>query len=261
MTMKLFDKINNWKQPRLYWNNIFKYYSGQVYSPKATVRILNLEKEKSVLVLCPHVDDDVIALGGTLYKYRQLGVPVTVIYFTTGNETRKKEGEKIAEFLGYKKVQFYDFQPEQISHSSEIPKILESFLKANSFDIIYTPFHLERHKDHIALSLHLARALERVPESNAEIRCYEVWSPLFPNQVVDISDVIEYKKRGISICQSQIESVNYVDLALSLNRYRGITSTREKQMMYAEAFYACTPSAFLKLVKTKDQIFSRQKVS
>jgi LmbE family N-acetylglucosaminyl deacetylase len=246
--MKLFDKLKNWKQPRLYWKNIFKYYSGQVFSQKSSVKIINLEKEKSVLVLCPHIDDDVIGLGGTLYQYRQLGIPVTVIYFTTENERRKKEGENIAEFLGYKKVQFYDFQPEQISHSSEIQKILESFLKENSFDVIYAPFHLDRHKDHIALSLHLAKALQSIPELKAEIRCYEVWSPLFPNQVVDISNVIEYKKKGISICQSQMESVNYIDLALSLNRYRGITSTRERQMKYAEAFYAAAPYEFVRLI-------------
>ena len=250
--MKLFDKIKNWAQPRLYWKNIFKYYTDHVFSQKSSVKIIKLGEEKSVLVLCPHIDDDVIGLGGTLYQYRQLGVPVTVIYFTTENERRKKEGESIRDFLGYKETKFYDFQLEQISNCFEIPNILESFLKENFFDVIYTPFHLDRHKDHIALALHLAKALERIPELNGEIRCYEVWSPLFPNQIVDISEVIEYKKRGILICQSQMESVNYVDLALSLNRYRGITSTREKQMEYAEAFYSCTPYAYLKLLKIEN---------
>ncbi|MBI1821790.1 MAG: PIG-L family deacetylase [Nitrospirae bacterium] len=250
--MKIWNKIKNWRQPRLYWKNIFKYYADQFSFQKSSVKIIKPGQEKSVLVLCPHIDDDVIGLGGTLYQYRQLGVPVTVIYFTTENERRKKEGESIRDFLGYKETKFYDFQPEQLSHYPDISALLESFLKKNSFDVIYTPFHLDRHKDHIALALHLAKALERIPELNAEIRCYEVWSPLFPNQIVDISDVVEFKRKGILICQSQMESVNYVDLALSLNRYRGITSTREKQMAYAEAFYSCTPYAYLKLLKIEN---------
>ncbi|MHB8482349.1 MAG: PIG-L deacetylase family protein [Nitrospiria bacterium] len=250
--MRLFNKIQNWAQPRLYWKNIFNYYTGEVFSQKSSVKIIKPGEEKSVLVLCPHIDDDVIGLGGTLYQYRQLGTPVTVIYFTTENQTRKKEGQAIAADLNYKKVSFYDFPVEQISKYPEIQDIIGSILKECFFDVIYTPFHLDRHKDHIALTLHLAGALKTLPQLKTEIRSYEVWSPLFPNQIVDISDVMELKKKGISICQSQMESVDYVDMALSLNRYRGITSTREKQMKYAEAFYSCAPYAYLKLLKIEN---------
>ncbi|MFI5305678.1 MAG: PIG-L deacetylase family protein, partial [Nitrospiria bacterium] len=124
-------------------------------------------------------------------------------------------------------------------------------LSDTPFDVIYAPFYLDRHKDHIAAALHLAKALEKVRGLIAEIRSYEVWSPLFPNQIVDISDVIEFKKKAILICRSQMESVNYVEMALSLNRYRGITSTREKQIGYAEAFYSCSTYAYTKLIHRK----------
>lgn len=249
--MSFLLKVKNWLQPRLYWKDIFKYYSGQVFSQKSSIQIVNTGQEQSVLVLCPHIDDDVIGLGGTLYQYRKLGIPVTVIYFSKENERRQKEGEKISEFLAYKKVSFYDFTVEQISSYSEIPEILYSSLKDNSFDLIYTPFYLDRHKDHIAVARHLGKALEKIGELRAEIRSYEVWSPLFPNQVVDISNVVEYKKEGILICQSQMDSLNYVDLALSLNRYRGLTSSRARKMEYAEAFYSCSPYTFLKLLQFK----------
>ncbi len=243
--------MKNLTQPRLYWKQIFKYYVDRVVFQKSSVELIDSGKEKLVLVLCPHIDDDVIGLGGTLYQYCQSGTSVKVIYFSSENDRRKTEGKQISEFLGYRETAFYDFKPEQISRYSEIGDIIESTLKKESFDVIYTPFHLDRHKDHIALSLHLAHALKKMPGLKSEIRSYEVWSPLFPNQVIDISDVIEYKKKGILICKSQMESVNYVDLALSLNRYRGITSTREKQMAYAEAFYSCTPYGFIKLLQVK----------
>lgn len=247
--MKIIEKITNWTQPRLYWKNIFKYYADQALSQRSTVKIIKPDQEKSVLLLCPHIDDDVIGLGGTLYHYRLLGIPVTVIYFTTENERRKKEGEKIASYLNYKKVSFHNFPVEQMSKYPDIQKIIGSVLKEESFDIIYVPFHLDRHKDHIALGLHLAAALKTLPGLRTEIRSYEVWAPLFPNQVVDISDVVEYKKKGIAICESQMESVNYIELALSLNRYRGITSTRERKMEYAEAFYSATPYEYMKLLR------------
>ncbi|MBI1824729.1 MAG: PIG-L family deacetylase [Nitrospirae bacterium] len=244
--MKLFQKIRNLTQPRLYWKNIFNYYRNQNPFQKSVVQITDLNKEKSVLVLCPHIDDDVIGLGGTLCRYRELGIPVNVIYFTTGNERRKEEGNKIAAFLGYREVSFFDFLPEQLSRHHEIPDIIASHLTKNHFDLIYAPFYLDRHKDHIALSLHLAAALQKLPDMKLEIRSYEVWAPLFPNQIVDISTVFERKKEAIMICQSQMETVDYVDLALSLNRYRGITSTREKQMQYGEAFYSSTSSSYLR---------------
>jgi LmbE family N-acetylglucosaminyl deacetylase len=244
--------MKNLTQPRLYWKQIFKYYVDRAVFQKSSVELIDPGKEKSVLVLCPHIDDDVIGLGGTLYHYRQSGASVKVIYFSSENDRRKTEGKQISEFLGYQETAFYDFQPEQVSKYSEIETIIESSLKKEAFDVIYTPFHLDRHKDHIALSLHLANALKKMPGLKSEIRSYEVWAPLFPNQVVDISNVIEHKKKGIMICQSQMESVNYVDLALSLNRYRGITSTRERQMEYAEAFYSCTSFMYLKLLSTKD---------
>ncbi|HXN05560.1 MAG TPA: PIG-L deacetylase family protein [Nitrospiria bacterium] len=245
--MKLIDKIKNWTQPRLYWKSIFKYYADQSLSRKSSVTIINPGQEKSVLVLCPHIDDDVIGLGGTLYHYRRLGIPVTVIYFTTESERRKNEGEKIASYLDYKKVSFHDFPAEQLSKYPDIQEIIEATLKQENFDVIYIPFHLDRHKDHIALSLHFAAALKTLPGLKSEIRSYEVWAPLFPNQVIDISDVIEFKKEAIAICESQMASVNYIDLAVSLNRYRGITSTRERAIEYAEAFYSVTPYEYARM--------------
>jgi LmbE family N-acetylglucosaminyl deacetylase len=250
--MKLIQKLANLVQPRLYWKNIFNYYRDLHLFQKSTVQIINLKKERSVLVLCPHIDDDVIGLGGTLIQYRELGTEVTVIYFTTVNERRKREGETIASFMKYKAVSFHDFDVEQLSRYSEIQTVIRTSLKKEKYDIVYVPFHLDRHKDHIALSLHLAAVLKSLPELELEIRSYEVWSPLFPNQIVDISSVIEDKKKAISICQSQMESFNYVDMALSLNRYRGMSSTRERQMQYGEVFYSATPFTYLKVISNRN---------
>ena len=249
--MKIFDKIKNWNQPRLYWRNIFRYYLDQMIDQKASVEIIQPELDKSVLVLCPHIDDDVIGLGGTLYRYHLSGAQVTVVYFSSENQCRKEEGKKISGYLGYHKALFFDYPPEHLSDYPKVQDDIQNLLNNNSFDVIYVPFHLDRHKDHIALGIHLAKVLQKNPGLNSVIRSYEVWSPLFPNQIVDISKVVEYKKNGILICESQMESVNYVDLALSLNRYRGITSTRANKMEFAEAFYSSTPHAYLKLLLSK----------
>ena len=248
--MKAIRKFLNWGQPRLYWRDILNYYGDLQLPRKAGIFEYTPGSEKSVLVLSPHIDDEVIGLGGTLYFFHRLKIPVTVIYFSTGNARRRSEGEKIAACLGYQKALFYDFPEDSLSRSGKIPELLSSCLRECAFDAIYAPFFLDRHKDHIAVARHLSSALKMNPEYRAEIRCYEVWAPLFPNRFVDISAVVDYKREAIEICQSQMESLNYVDLALSMNRYRGITSSRERQMRYAEAFYCCAPLYFRKLLKS-----------
>jgi hypothetical protein len=46
--------------------------------------ILWRQEGRRIVVLAPHMDDEVIGCGGTLYKHIQGGAIVTVIYMTDG---------------------------------------------------------------------------------------------------------------------------------------------------------------------------------
>ena len=70
-----------------------------------------------------------------------------------------------------------------------------------------------------------------------ECRYYEVWTPLFPNMVVEIDVTMEIKRRALACYASQLAGMDYLHTGIGLNAYRssavGSTGSR-----FAEAFYS-----------------------
>lgn len=63
---------------------------------------------------------------------------------------------------------------------------------------------------------------------------YEVWTPLQEYNVSEnISDFIDLKKKLFSFYKSQLKKYKHDEAAVSLNRYRGITSGKGD---YCEVF-------------------------
>ena len=53
-----------------------------------------LKERHKVLVLAPHMDDEVIGCGGSLIKHNEAGDSIDVIYFTNGSHfVSDKEAE------------------------------------------------------------------------------------------------------------------------------------------------------------------------
>ena len=63
---------------------------------------------------------------------------------------------------------------------------------------------------------------------------YELWTTLIPNQLVDITHVVDKKLEAVRIYKSQHDIELLAEQAKSLNRYRSINS--DNQYKYAEAF-------------------------
>lgn len=95
-------------------------------------------------------------------------------------------------------------------------------------------FFCETHRDHYAANILLKNNLVR----SATIAAYEVWTPLIPNRLVNISSVIDDKRNALLEHASQLKELDYLDAALQLNRYRAAMFRKEPR--YAEAFIYCT---------------------
>ena len=80
----------------------------------------------------------------------------------------------------------------------------------------------------------------------ATIAAYEVWTPLIPNRLVNISSVIDDKRNALLEHASQLKELDYLDAALSLNRYRAAMFRKEPR--YAEAFIYCTSVQYFELM-------------
>jgi N-acetylglucosamine malate deacetylase 1 len=217
-----------------------------------------------IVVLAPHMDDEVIGCGGTLARHIGCGSQVTVVFLTDGRgggaagnalvgeasiaATRKHEAQLALAELGIMKMVFLDAEDGRLDANADLVDALRAALVAARPDIVYLPFFLEEHPDHRAASALLSEA---VSGAGMSFQChgYEVWTPLFPNCLVRIDETVEAKRRAIGHYQSQLAEADYLHTALGLNAYRS-SALLDGECRFAEAFYAVSLSQYLDLFRS-----------
>lgn len=209
-----------------------------------------------VLVLSPHFDDETIGCGGTIIRHVQKGAEVTVVFFTDGRfgsgsqanlegaerqrhqeslmTVRRGEAAAALRTLGVNAGVYLDAVETMLGSDSTLPSRLGKILDDVRPEVVYLPFFLEEHPDHRAVGRAL---LDATRGRSYRFDCigYEVWTPLFPNCLVEIDGVVELKKRALSQYASQLADKDYVHTALGLNAYR--SSHLQRRQGYVEAFY------------------------
>jgi LmbE family N-acetylglucosaminyl deacetylase len=218
---------------------------------------------ETVVVLAPHMDDEVIGCGGTLAHHVSCGADVTVIFLTDGRQggtsaslhgaeaddivaTRKVEARQALTELRIDKIEFLDGADGnlQADVARLAPRLRERLLRIRP-GIVYLPFFLEEHPDHRAASQLLREAMKGC-ELDFACHGYEVWTPLFPNCLVNIDDTVETKRRSLMMYRSQLAEAGYLHTALGLNAYRSCAFLGGT-CRYAEAFCAVPVSHYLRL--------------
>lgn len=230
---------------RIKWRHVSRLYEALAPSLKASPVTLTAPERGKVLVLSPHIDDDVIGAGGTLKKHVRAGDQVRAIYFAGCTDERIREGRLAADIIGFRDLIFWEYGPKTLSNR---PGIMERLLEAVSGfdpDIVYLPSLFDRHNDHLAVNNYLSAVISK-RRGNFIVHAYEVWTATVPNLVIDISDTIEAKKKALEKYKSQLSSNDWLDAALSLNRYRGVTSGAGS---HAEAFMRYSMEEYFALWK------------
>jgi len=214
-----------------------------------------------ILVLAPHPDDDVFGLGGTVFKFAKNGDEVSVIYFCDGSKgnsegirdssmitKRKKEATDAAKELGIKKVTFWGYKDGQLQNGKTIVKALFAYISELKPDMIFLPSFLDNPRDHFAVNEILYDTLfnhdEKLKILPEYIAMYEIWTPFFPNAIINITNVIEHKKTAIAFHASQFKSRGYDKAILAFNQYRAEMNGIKG---YAEGFYISSPKVYKKL--------------
>ncbi len=239
----MFNRLRSWGATRL-----LKYTMGVLH--RQPVELITLPVGKRWLIIAPHNDDESIATGGLLAKLQDKKETVEVV-FVTGNpqasaETvanrRWTEAEKVSRYLGFT-AEGWGLPDRFVAFSEkEFEDRMRKKLAAYDPDIILCPFPTDHHRDHQSCSMLLGEVINHLP-FKGEIWCYEVWSTLWPNIVLDISEVIERKQTAIRFYRSQLEALPYDSAVLGLNRYRGL----KHRIEYGEAFYRCNKRDFCEL--------------
>lgn len=213
-------------------------------------------KGRRAVVLSPHCDDETIGMGGLLRRHGAARDPVTIVHFTgsvssagTGAYapgTREAEARRAASVLGVSDLAFLGEPDRGVrSHPALVDRLVR-LLREKRPEIVYLPWFLDNHVDHIGVNLVFRDAWEAW-RGRCAVWAYEVWSPLFPNRVVDITAEAEWKKRALAEYRSQQADLDYVSVSLALNRYR--SGLRMGGRGYAEAFLAMEAVEYLDLLR------------
>jgi LmbE family N-acetylglucosaminyl deacetylase len=221
--------------------------------------------QERVLVLAPHMDDETIGCGGTIALHARAGAAVTVVFLTDGRngggglgslsgkarerkqaeliDTRQREAEAALAVLGPSDMRFLGVHDGELAKSIEpAAATLKSILAEVQPELVYLPFFTDEHPDHRAASELLLSAAEGL-QFNFMCIGYEVWTPLFPNCIVNIDETASVKQQALERYVSQLQDGDYVRAAMGLSAYRsiGLLAARDS---YAEAFFMCPVATY-----------------
>ncbi len=218
---------------------------------------------KRVLVVAPHMDDEVIPCGGTLILLAEQGAEIHVSFATDSSAglrsaqaaaalivARRAEAQQVSEQIGFASSSELGFPDGHLHrHEKALSKLLAQKIARLGPDLILCPFPADAHSDHMSCAVTVARAAVQA-KPDATILAYEVWTPLWPNVAVDISSVAQRKEQAIRLYGSQVQDRDYAAAALGLNRFRGLPHS----VAFAEAFFQANPTDFARLTGLLDEL-------
>ncbi len=240
------------------------------------VEPINDFSDKKVLVLAPHMDDEVLGCGGTLRKHVLAGGFLTVVYLTDGRRgkpelynrglskkevareeeelvsRRKEEAAKAAKIVGIQELLFLDYPDGDLNSCPHAAAQLTRILEERRPSVIYFPSIFDLHTDHWATNLILYETTKRLVFSKdwrPTYRAYEVWSALLvANRIVDITDIIELKQAAAREFATQMNHTDFIRTIVGLNAYRSLYYLRGRG--FAEAFHESSPELYKSLVQS-----------
>lgn len=237
---------------------ITRYYDlVNAFSSLSPELIDDLPPGKHALVIAPHCDDESLGCGGALHKHHLQGHTVTAVFMTDGSmcdspneveetiKTRKMEAEQAGRILGINQCIFLDHPDRRLKANAQLIRQMEDILEKVAPDIVYLPFYLDNHPDHMETARICISALRRRPVKT--VLLYELWTTLIPNRLIDISKVVEKKMEAIRVYRSQTDIDGFAEKIKSLNRYRSLASNGRYQ--YAEAFLEVCPKDLEKFIQ------------
>ena len=191
-----------------------------------------IKKDDKICILAPHADDEVIGCGGLLAKY---GKQCDVILLTDGafngdeniQKIREDEFTKVMNFL---KIENFSFMRAKDTQLVEAYDLFEK-IDFSKYNYVIMPHPFDPHKDHVVPQAFFKK-LKNKKQLKAKAVYYEVWGTMNePTNFVDISDVVETKRKAIEMYESQ-KNIDYAGRILGLNHYRGMRHNVE----FAEAY-------------------------
>jgi LmbE family N-acetylglucosaminyl deacetylase len=226
--------------------SVFKMYEYIQPFLKYSTPVEDKISGNNVLVIAPHQDDESIGCAGTIIKHVRDGGHLEIVFCTSDN-ARAEETREATKILGSSVNHFFQFEVGTLhSLNSALASRFTSVFKKSNPDVIFLPFMLDNHADHIAISRAFVKSYKQNP-IDCLVYAYPVWGTLMPNTICDITGVWEDKKRAIECYKSQTATRDYVKMASSIAQFWAIV--KGKNIDYAETFFKSTSKEYVSLVK------------
>lgn len=211
-----------------------------------------------VLVIAPHMDDEVLGAGATIARRVHEGDEVHVcivahrvydhVFDDAKNRVEMECAERARGVLGYKDLQFLDLPDERLDAClQDVIVPLERCVREIQPDVVYLNHRGDNHQDHRAV-FHAAMVAVR-PAATLGLRtvlCYETPSSteqappvpetaFLPNAYVNVADHLEAKIHALRCYQTEARTFAHPrseEAVRLLARRRGV----ESGFTAAEAF-------------------------
>ncbi len=188
-------------------------------------------RNKTVLVVAAHPDDDAFGCGGTLRKLANRNNKIYAIYFTDGVSARKykkklkkniydrkKNAESASKIMGIKKCIYHSFPDNQLDKIPllQIIQKIEDQIKKIKPDLIFTHFENDLNLDHQIINRAVVTATRPKPNlklkkillfetlSSTEWKFSSKTKNFSPNYFVDISKTIKNKIKSIKCYKKEV---------------------------------------------------------
>lgn len=221
--------------------------NSQVFGRYLKPLLLPPPSGKSILVVAPHPDDEIIGPGGTLIMANQQECHLRVAYLTKGSKTdhsvRLAESHDICAALECGQI----VENNLAGDTNWSCELLTQAIKKSRPDIIMLPFFLDDHPEHRKANEVLLNIwqTDKGLLRGTEIWAYQVYSAVLCNAVVDISPVVDQKAKLIAVYKSQNRSRDWGHFALGLNAWNSRWLSTKGKEAWAEAFHVLPAEDYL----------------
>jgi bacillithiol biosynthesis deacetylase BshB1 len=210
----------------------------------------------NIITVGSHPDDVELGMGGSILKFTEAGHQVTIVDLTNGEptprgnpETRKKESIKSSRILGIEERITLNFPNRYLQDEIEVHQELAEIIKKIHPDILFVPYWIDAHPDHIAASKigETARFYGKFTKIELNEKPFYVKKIYYyvtshlkisfkPSFVMDISKEMEMKIEAVRCYESQFgpspKGHQIFEWILNTNRYWGNLIGKE----FAEPF-------------------------